>query len=157
PEHPTAAQVDLAFRRALHDPTAQVLVWLPPRKAYVDLDGRPFDTPDGDTRTWSPVEYEGRRVGAILHDPALLQEPELVEAAMATARIGLDKDRLAAELRARLVELERERDFVRTVVDTAPALFCVIDLDGRVLRLNTSFERLTGAVDDETTRGRLFW
>jgi PAS domain S-box-containing protein len=157
PEHPTADQVDAAFRKALRDPTAQLAVWLPQRKGYVDLDGLPFDQPEGDTRTWSLVEYEGRRVGAIVHDPSLLDEPELLEAAMATARIGLDKDRLAADLRARLVELERERDFVRTVVDAAPALFCVIDLEGRIVRFNRSFERLTGVTDDGAAKGRPFW
>jgi PAS domain S-box-containing protein len=157
PEHPTAHEVDSAFRHALRDPTAQVAVWLPQRDAYVDLDGRPFDQPEGDMRTWTLVEYEGRRVGAIVHDPSLLDEPELLEAAIATARMGLDKDRLAAELRARLVELERERDFVRTVVDTAPALFCVIDLEGRIIRFNAAFERLSGIAEDDKTRGRPFW
>ena len=157
PENPTADEVHSAFAHALHDPSVLVLNWLPERESYVDLDGRPVELGPNDSRTWTLVEYEGRRVGAIVHDPSLLEQPELLEAAVATARIGLEKDRLATELRARLVELERERDFVRTVVDASPALFLVTDLHGRIVRFNTTMEKLTGVVDDDSVRGRPFW
>ena len=156
PENPTPEDLHRAFRRALRDPSVRLAHWLPERELYVDLEGWPFEEPEG-SRAMTLIEYEGRRVGAIVHDPSLLEEPELLEAAVATARIGLEKDRLQAELRARLIELERERDFVRTVVDTAPALFCVVDPEGRVMRFNQAVQRLSGVDDDEVNRGRFFW
>jgi PAS domain S-box-containing protein len=157
PENPSSAQLHDAFARVLHDPSVLLAHWLPEREAFVDLDGRPFELPPDDPRTWTLVEYEGRRVGAIVHDPTLLEQPGLLEAAVAAARIGLEKDRLAAELRARFVELERERDFIRTVVDASPALFCVLTPAGRIVRFNRSLEQLTGIADDEAVRGRFFW
>jgi PAS domain S-box-containing protein len=53
--------------------------------------------------------------------------------------------------------LERERDFVRTVVDSAPTLFCVLDPEGRIVRFNAALEVLSGYPDDENVRGRAFW
>jgi PAS domain S-box-containing protein len=157
PENPTPEDLHNAFRRVLRDPTVRLAHWLPERQLFVDLEGWPFDEEVGPGRHLTLVEYEGRRVGAIVHDPSLCDEPELLEAAVATARIGLEKDRLQAELRARLIELEREQDFTRTVVNSAPALFCVIDPEGRVMRFNETLSRLTGYEDDEGVRGRYFW
>jgi PAS domain S-box-containing protein len=156
PPTPEAAQAGL--RRALGDPTLQLAYWLPERGAYVDTHGNPFALPpDGDGRMTTPIAYGDRPVAALVHDESLRREPELVEAVVAAARVTLERDRLAAELRARLDELQRERDFVATVVNTAPALFCVVDLDGRVVRFNATGERWTGLTDGDAVRGRTFW
>jgi signal transduction histidine kinase len=48
-------------------------------------------------------------VAALLHDPALDDEPELLSAVTAAARIALDNARLHVELRARLEELRASR------------------------------------------------
>jgi PAS domain S-box-containing protein len=157
PENPTPEDLHAAFRRVLRDPTARLAHWLPERQLFVDLEGWPFSEDVGEGRHLTLVEYEGRRVGAIIHDPSLLEEPELLEAAVASARIGLEKDRLQAELRARLIELEREQEFVRTVVDSAPAIFCVVDPEGRVMRFNDTLTRLSGVTDDDAARGDRFW
>ena len=53
--------------------------------------------------------------------------------------------------------LEAERDLVRTIVDTAPSVFCGVDSEGRIIRYNRTLERLSGIPDDDRTRGRLFW
>src|SRR5262249_60297390 len=90
-------------------------------------------------------------------DAALLSEPELLKSAIAAARLSLHRNRLQDELRARLGELQRERDFIADVVNAAPAFFCVIDLEGRIVRYNDRLAAVTGRVDDENTRGRLFW
>jgi PAS domain S-box-containing protein len=58
------------------------------------------------------------------------------------------------ELRAKLVELDRERDFVREVVNASPAFFCVLDGDGRIVRFNDAVQRATGIDDDERARGK---
>jgi PAS domain S-box-containing protein len=54
-------------------------------------------------------------------------------------------------------QLEAERDFIRTVVDNAPALFVVLDGVGSVLRFNDALAALRGIEDGETVRGRPFW
>jgi PAS domain S-box-containing protein len=152
-EDPSMDEIHGAFRHALRDPTVRLAHWLPERQAFVDLDGQPFEADDSSAMTL--VETDGRRVGAIAHDPSL--DEWLVEDAVASARATLARDRMQADLRARLNELERERDFVRTVVETAPALFCVLDHDGGVLRFNTALERLSAQQDRPELHGRAFW
>src|SRR5262245_5911426 len=65
------------------------------------------------------------------------------------------KERLQRQLSSRVDELEREREFIRTVVNSTPALFCVLDKDLRVVRYNDALETLAGLADGETARGRL--
>lgn len=54
-------------------------------------------------------------------------------------------------------QLERERDFIRTVVDAAPSFFCLVDPEGRIVRYNRTLEVAAGRIDAETVRGQLFW
>jgi PAS domain S-box-containing protein len=54
-------------------------------------------------------------------------------------------------------QLERERDFIRTVVDAAPSFFCLVDPEGRIVRYNRTLEEAAGRVDSATVRGELFW
>jgi PAS domain S-box-containing protein len=70
--------------------------------------------------------------------------------------LAVENERLAREVRARVEELEREREFIRTVVNSTPALFCVLDDDLRILRFNAALEILSGRPDDANTRGELF-
>jgi PAS domain S-box-containing protein len=158
PAEGTPAETQEDLRKALGDPTLELAYWLPERNAYVDIAGNSYELPpDGEGRMTTPIAYEDRPVAALIHDESLRHEPGLVEAVVAAARVALEKDRLGAELRARLDELQRERDFVATVVNTAPAFFCVVDLDGRIIRFNTAGELIAGVADDERVRGRPFW
>jgi signal transduction histidine kinase len=99
-----------ALARALHDPSLGVAYWLPEQARYVDLSGRPVELPaDGNSRVATIVEREGRRVAALVHDPTLREEPELVSAVCAAAGLALENERLQADLRARLDELRASR------------------------------------------------
>ena len=69
---------------------------------------------------------------------------------------AVERERLQRQLSSRVDELEREREFIRTVVNSTPALFCVLDKDLRVVRYNDALENLSGLAGDETARGRLF-
>ena len=53
--------------------------------------------------------------------------------------------------------LERERDFIRTVVDNAPSLFCMIDPVGQIVRFNQTLERMSGVPDEPSVREKRFW
>ncbi len=52
--------------------------------------------------------------------------------------------------------LQRERDFIAAVLDTAGALVVVLDPEGRIVRFNRACERLTGYLFDEV-QGQRFW
>ncbi len=101
---PDALRVALA--EALGDPTLTLSYWLPDSERFVDAEGR---TVTLDDRAWTEVELNGRRIGAIAHDPALADEPELVRTAGAAAALALENQRLSAELRARIEELRASR------------------------------------------------
>ena len=105
----------------------------------------------------TPIAYGDRPVGALVHDPSLLDEPELIEAFVAAARLAIERDRLQAELLARLDDLQRERDFVRDVVNAAPSYFLVTDVDGLIVRFNDTLAAATGIEDDDAARGRPWW
>ena len=147
------------LRRALNDPGVMLAAWVEERHGYIDPTGKAFEVPSDDVeRIATMIASEtGEPVAVIVHDRALLDEPELLEAVGVAARLALHRNRLQAELRARLDELQRERDFMRDVVNASPAFFCVIDLEGRVVRFNDTMTRATGLVDDESTRGRFVW
>ncbi|MBI3695430.1 MAG: PAS domain S-box protein [Acidobacteria bacterium] len=52
--------------------------------------------------------------------------------------------------------LQKERDFVSAVLDTAGALVVVLDSEGRIERFNRACERITGYSLEEV-RGKPFW
>ena len=90
-----------ALADALGDPSLALAYWLPERREYVDADGRPVELPvEGSGRVCTPVESNGERVAAILHDASLANERELVRAVGAAAALTLENERLGAELRA---------------------------------------------------------
>ncbi|MEP6812126.1 MAG: PAS domain S-box protein [Actinomycetota bacterium] len=147
------------LRRALNDAGVLLAAWVDERHGYVDPDGRAFEVPSDEVdRVATMVASEsGDHLAVIVHDRALLDEPELLDAVAVAARLALHRNRLQAELRARLDELQRERDFMRDVVNAAPAFFCVVDLEGGILRFNDTMAKACGVLDDEETRGRSIW
>jgi signal transduction histidine kinase len=95
-----------ALAEALGDPSLTLAYWLPNTERFVDADGRSLTLADG---SWTEVELEGRRIAAIVHDPSLADEPQLVRAAGAAAALALENQRLSADLRARIEELRASR------------------------------------------------
>src|SRR5205085_10689959 len=86
-----------------------VACWLGPYEVYADLDGRPVVLPDPATRTTTLIDLDGRHVAALIHDPSLREEQELLDAASAAPGIELENAQLHAKLRARLEELRGSR------------------------------------------------
>jgi len=106
---PPPRQLRNALARALRDPSLTLAYWLPDFHTYVDLDGKPVDPSQEEGRTATVLDRNGSRVAALVHDEALDDEPELLEAVVAAAAISLENARLQAELQARLVELTGSR------------------------------------------------
>jgi signal transduction histidine kinase len=99
-----------ALARALGDPSLTLAYWLPQFGTYVDLDGRPVELDAYEDQAATLVDGDdGSPIAALLHDPALRNEPELLEAVAAAAAIAVDNARLHADLRARLAELKGSR------------------------------------------------
>jgi PAS domain S-box-containing protein len=96
-------------------------------------------------------DFETRIVKA--GDEAVLIVREFTQRNRAQAEL----ERLHAELQERHRELEHERDFIRAVVDSTPALICLATPGGYIVRFNTTLERLSGRRDNDQVRGQAFW
>jgi signal transduction histidine kinase len=113
---PEAIQDELA--RALEDPTLEVALWLPERGGYVDASGRPVSLPEDDRhRSITFLEHDGEPLAALVHDRSLDDDPSLVEAAGAAARLALENARLQAELHAQLGKVTESRARIVAAAD----------------------------------------
>jgi signal transduction histidine kinase len=99
-----------ALAAALGDPSLRLVFRRADRDEWVDADGHRVELPPGAT----PVERDGEPIGAIVHDPSLSEQPDLVRAAANAAALALENERLAAELRARVAEVEESRSRLLT-------------------------------------------
>jgi signal transduction histidine kinase len=107
-----SASADLrdSLARALGDPSLQLAYWFPAENCYVDGTGATVKLPDADSgRRSTLVERDGQPIALLLHDPVLEENAELVQSVCAAASLALENERLQAELRARLVELQASR------------------------------------------------
>ena len=103
---------------ALEDPTLELGLWLPERDEYVDAEGNAFLVPeDGPTRAVTLIEHEGEPLAVLAHDPTLRDEPKLVEAVAAAARLALVNARLHAEVRAQLETVQESRARIVSAAD----------------------------------------
>jgi signal transduction histidine kinase len=96
---------------ALGDRSLQLVYRLDDDRGWVDAAGRSASLPPADdpARAFTPVESEGRAVGAIVHDRSLCEDQELVRSVAAAAALSMENERLQAELRARVEELRASR------------------------------------------------
>jgi DNA-binding CsgD family transcriptional regulator len=94
-------EVRAALSRALHDPSLELLFWLPEAGRYVDLDGRRADPAPAPGRAVECVD-RGEPLAALVYDASLLDDPGLVAAAAAAVGLALENARLQARLRAQV-------------------------------------------------------
>jgi len=103
---PAPSHLRDALARALRDPSLRLAYWLPEYQSWADLEGRPVTLDAGHAKM---IDSGGQRVAALVHDPALEGERELLDSVAAAAAIALENARLHAELRAQLDELRSSR------------------------------------------------
>jgi signal transduction histidine kinase len=105
-----ATELRGALARALGDPSLELAFWYPGDARYVTGDGQPVELPERDSnRAATCIERDGAPIAVLLHDPALEDNAELVQSVCAAAGLALENERLQAELRARLADLQASR------------------------------------------------
>ena len=109
-EAPGTGTLRCRLADALGDRSLQLVFWLDDKGKWVDSEGHKVELPEDDTgRAWTAVELEGRRVGAIVHDLTLCEDPDLLRSVAAAAGLAMENERLQAQLRARVEELRTSR------------------------------------------------
>jgi signal transduction histidine kinase len=104
---------------ALGDPSLEIGYRLTERDAYVDDSGRMLALPDGrSSRAVTIVRQDGEPLAALVHDRAVLGDPELLHSVAAASRIAVDNARLQAEVRSQLEEIEASRRRIVEAGDT---------------------------------------
>ena len=107
-----------ALARALGDPSLRVGFWLPESGSFVDSEGHPLGLAEpGSERSMTMVERDGEPMAVLVHDPAVLGDPGLVEAVAAAAKLAAANARLQAEVRARVTETGASRRRILEAAD----------------------------------------
>ena len=98
-----------AIARSLRDPSLEVAYWIRDPEEYVDVNGTPVSVVPTADRAVTLLERHGRKVAALVHDPALSEDPALLDAVSSAAGLALENERLLVELRAQLDEVRDSR------------------------------------------------
>jgi signal transduction histidine kinase len=115
---PESHRLGEALSRALGDPSLVLAYWLPRFDSYVDAEGAPVELPqEGSGRAATFIDHDDHHVAALVHDAALTHQPELLEVVCAAANVALERERLQAELSARVAELQASRERIVTAGD----------------------------------------
>jgi signal transduction histidine kinase len=104
------AALQVALRSALRDRGLELLIWDRDHGELRRLDGTAGRAPDdGDRRIATHIERDGRMLGIVVHDRALVEDEALMDAVVASVRLVLDNQRLLSELGTRLEEVRASR------------------------------------------------
>lgn len=141
-----------ALARTLGDPTLQLAFFTDP-EGWVDEAGKPVTLPaDRRVRSYTVLEREGRAVAALVHDPSLDEDPTFVSSVAAAGALAIENERLRAELRAQLAEVQDSRARLVEVADTERRRIERDLHDGaqqRLLRLSLDLGRMRARAEQE--------
>jgi signal transduction histidine kinase len=99
-----------ALAKVLQDPTVEVAYRLPGEGSFMTADGRTLTLPaDGSRRSVTPVVADGETVAVVIHDPAVLDDPQLAASVAAVVRLTSGNVALRAGLREQIAEVEASR------------------------------------------------
>jgi class 3 adenylate cyclase len=137
----TPEEFEHRLRTALRDPTLVVLHWSDSAGIYLDGAGRPATLPaDGQGRVVTLLERQGRPMTALVHNPAVLNQPKLVRTVIAAVRLALENERLRGQVEARASELR--------TLPTGSVTFLLTDIEGSTALLRRLGDRYAALLAD---------
>jgi len=93
------------LRSALGDPSLTVLHWSEAAGSYLDAGGKPVPLPSEDGgRAVTYLERQGRPMTALVHQPAVLDDPDLTQTVLAAVRFVIESERVHGQVQARSVD-----------------------------------------------------
>src|SRR5499425_1700551 len=101
----TPGEFEGRLRAALRDPTLSVLHWSEAAGGYLDGAGKPATLPaDGGERALTLLERQGQPMTALVHDRAVLANPDLVRTVTAAVQLAVENERLRGQVQAQASE-----------------------------------------------------
>jgi signal transduction histidine kinase len=112
-------QLQPALARALHDPSLEVVYWLPALGWYADISGKSVSLPaPNSSRAFTVLGGPGNPVAALVYDSSLRNEPKLVDTVAAAVRLALENAGLQVQLRVQLDAVEQSRARIVEAADS---------------------------------------
>jgi signal transduction histidine kinase len=125
-------ELEEAMKTALRDPALELRFWSARTQSYVDAWGRDIHLPRGGAgKSVTRIDRDGRPVAAIVHEPSLESQPQLLRAVSSAALMALENVALQADLKAAVVD-ERRR-IARDMHDGMVQELVFIAMQGREL------------------------
>jgi signal transduction histidine kinase len=107
--HAPAEDVGRTLAKALGDPSAEFLFWLPETQTYVDAFGSSAETVQ-EWRARTEAMRDGSRLGLLLHDRRLSDHRDLLETVLGAAGLTIEIARLRVEVKMQLAQVEASRE-----------------------------------------------
>ena len=105
--------------RAIGDPTLNIAYVLDESRPPVDEQGQIVELPsDSDARVVTPVDLAGQRLALLIHDPAVLADRSLIDAATGALSVAVANAQLQTTVRASVADVEAS---TRRLLDAADA------------------------------------
>ncbi|MEI2717399.1 MAG: histidine kinase [Candidatus Nanopelagicales bacterium] len=136
---------------ALEDPELEINYWVPDRAQWVDSTGGFTDqvpVPGSDRAATLINQPDGSPLAEIVHDESMLEQPDLIEAAIASTRLALQTNQMQAELtlsdeRVQAAQSRAQRSLERDLHDGAQQ---------RLIALRMKVSVLTRIMDQDSRR-----
>jgi signal transduction histidine kinase len=121
-ELPGASELRDVLRRSTNDPTLEVVRFDRAAGRFATLAGTAVDLPTEHGRSATTlVHRSGQELGALIHDSALSDSPEVLRAVEQLAGLVLENERLLAQVRGQLDEVRESRRRIVEAGDTERA------------------------------------
>ena len=102
-------EIGVVVAQALLDPLAEIVFWLPASHSFGRATGELLPVLPDDGRTRTAVGSRGEPTAILLHDPRLLERPNLLHGVVRAARLSSEIARWRVEVRLQLQEVEASR------------------------------------------------
>jgi class 3 adenylate cyclase len=116
-------EIQHQLRKVLRDPTLRVLHWSEAAGSYLDEEGKLIPLPsDQENRAVTFLERAGRPMTAIVHDPTILDDPDLAKTVLAAVQVVIEKESVHGKVQARSTDA--------ATLPTGFVTFMLTDIEG---------------------------
>ncbi len=139
--HGAPGELEQRLRSVLRDPTLTVLHWSDASGAYLDGTGTPVPLPaEEDPRVVTYLERHGRPMTALVHAPAVLDDPDLAETVLAAVRLAVESERAYGQVQATATDA--------AALPTGFVTLLMTDIEGSTALLRQLGDRYSDLLND---------